>query len=193
MSTISVCGSDWSPAARSRWSACRAWPVFVSCMSSCLVPTICPTTRAAATNASQPKTAVFQWLALQRPIRAARLFDCFKGDMASFRSGFTDTPRLAARPPRADVAGWCLGVRLSEPQDGCLSLRVAVALLELLACLLAGLGVAESGLADLDQEVERGEEDDPAGPEGAACMPGERPDQHADSDDDGRVSRFARG
>jgi hypothetical protein len=35
----------------------------------------------AITNASQPKTAVFQWFALQRPIRAARLLLCFKGDM----------------------------------------------------------------------------------------------------------------
>src|SRR5262245_1144180 len=35
-----------------------------------------------ATKASQPKTAVFQWLALQRPIRAARFFDCFKGDIS---------------------------------------------------------------------------------------------------------------
>ena len=36
----------------------------------------------ATTNASQPKTAVFQWFALQRPMRAARLLLCFKGDMA---------------------------------------------------------------------------------------------------------------
>ena len=35
------------------------------------------------TKASQPKTAVFQWLALQRPIRAAMLFDCFRGDIGA--------------------------------------------------------------------------------------------------------------
>jgi len=35
----------------------------------------------AITNASQPKTAVFQWLALQRPMRAAMLFERFRGDM----------------------------------------------------------------------------------------------------------------
>ena len=35
------------------------------------------------TKASQPNMAVFQWLALQRPIRAAKFFECFRGDMAS--------------------------------------------------------------------------------------------------------------
>ena len=35
------------------------------------------------TRAIQPKTAVFQCLALQRPIRAAMLFDLFNGDMAA--------------------------------------------------------------------------------------------------------------
>src|SRR5262249_16429465 len=49
--------------------------------SICLVPTAWPIITAATTKASQPKTAVFQWLALQRPIRAAKLFDRFKGDM----------------------------------------------------------------------------------------------------------------
>jgi hypothetical protein len=37
------------------------------------VPTALPIATAATTNASRPNTAVFQWLALQRPIRAARL------------------------------------------------------------------------------------------------------------------------
>jgi hypothetical protein len=33
------------------------------------------------TNASQPKTAVFQCLALHRPTRAARFSDCFEEKM----------------------------------------------------------------------------------------------------------------
>src|SRR2546423_7525530 len=45
------------------------------------VPTKLPTMTAAMTNASQPKTAVFQWLALQRPMRAAMLFERFRGDI----------------------------------------------------------------------------------------------------------------
>src|SRR6266480_5436752 len=36
------------------------------------VPTLWPTPKAMTTNASQPKTATFQCLALQRPTRAAR-------------------------------------------------------------------------------------------------------------------------
>src|SRR6266849_5507838 len=40
-----------------------------------------PIMTATTTNASQPKTAVFQWLALQRPMRAAMLFERFKGDI----------------------------------------------------------------------------------------------------------------
>src|ERR1043165_617891 len=52
---------------------------------SVLVPTALPMANAAMTNASHPKTAVFQWLALQRPIRAAMLFERFRGDMALLR------------------------------------------------------------------------------------------------------------
>ncbi len=55
----------------------------MSFWSICFVFTTLPIAIAAMTNASQPKTAVFQWLALQRPIRAAMLFDCFRGDTAS--------------------------------------------------------------------------------------------------------------
>ena len=46
-----------------------------------------PMTTEATTNASQPKTAVFQWFALHRPMRAAMLLLRFRGDMAagSFR------------------------------------------------------------------------------------------------------------
>ncbi len=36
------------------------------------VPAMPPSAKATRTNASQPKVAVFQWSALQRPIRAAR-------------------------------------------------------------------------------------------------------------------------
>ena len=41
--------------------------------SMVLVPTAPPIANAPTTSASQPKVAVFQWSALQRPIRAARL------------------------------------------------------------------------------------------------------------------------
>ena len=40
---------------------------------SCFVPTLPPIMNARTTNASQPTIAVFQWRALQRPARAARL------------------------------------------------------------------------------------------------------------------------
>src|SRR5262249_54396340 len=67
---------------------------------------IIPTTRAAATKASQPKTAVFQWLALQRPILAARLFECFRGDISiSFGLGWRARRNLAATPFRGCAAG----------------------------------------------------------------------------------------
>ena len=78
-STISVCGSACEAGLLRIWSARWAWPTFASCWSICFVPTRLPTASAATTNASQPKTAVFQWLALQRPMRAAMLFDCFRG------------------------------------------------------------------------------------------------------------------
>src|SRR6476661_3042006 len=45
------------------------------------VPTCMPIASDAITNASQPNTAVFQWLALQRPMRAAMLFERFRGDI----------------------------------------------------------------------------------------------------------------
>src|SRR5262245_17632867 len=53
-------------------SACLIWvvPRFIAMKSD------------ATTKASQPKTAVFQWLALQRPIRAARFCDCLRGDIS---------------------------------------------------------------------------------------------------------------
>src|SRR5438067_910448 len=45
------------------------------------VPTWPPTANATTTSASQPKVAVFQWPALQRPMRAARFECCFSRDM----------------------------------------------------------------------------------------------------------------
>ena len=62
-------------------SAARDSPTFASFGSMLLVPTCMPTNTDRTTKASQPKTAVFQWLALQRPIRAAKLFECFRGDI----------------------------------------------------------------------------------------------------------------
>src|SRR5919198_4887813 len=47
-----------------------------------LVVTCVLTPNASTTNTSQPKTAVFQWLALQRPMRAAMLFERLRGDIA---------------------------------------------------------------------------------------------------------------
>ena len=86
ISTISVCGSGRKPACLRIWSALRASPTFASCMLAVFWPTTWPTATAAITKASQPKTAVFQWLALQRPMRA-EVVAGFHGDMdGSFRS-----------------------------------------------------------------------------------------------------------
>src|SRR5687768_17814247 len=65
-----------------------ASPTARSLASRYLVPTALPMKTDAITKASQPKTAVFQWPALQRPMRAAKLLLCFNGDMAwdSFRA-----------------------------------------------------------------------------------------------------------
>ena len=41
--------------------------------SSAFVPNAPPSPKATRTSAIQPKVAVFQWSALQRPMRAARL------------------------------------------------------------------------------------------------------------------------
>src|SRR3954463_1899940 len=62
-------------------SALAASPTFESEVSRYLVPIAVPIANDATTNASQPNTAVFQWFALQRPIRAAKLFECFSGDI----------------------------------------------------------------------------------------------------------------
>ena len=46
-----------------------------------IVPTMPPSTNATTTDASHPNVAVFQWAALQRPIRAAWFLGCVSGDM----------------------------------------------------------------------------------------------------------------
>src|SRR6185312_11285002 len=51
------------------------------------MPTAPPIAKAATTNASQPKIAVFRCFALQRPIRAAMLVLRFKGDMRCLLQG----------------------------------------------------------------------------------------------------------
>src|SRR5712691_5622528 len=79
-----------------------------------LVPTCMPTARDTITNASQPKTAVFQWLALQRPIRAAMLFDFFRGDISSSpsRSGVDRFAGIACAGEEVDAEARrvCVGV-----------------------------------------------------------------------------------
>src|SRR6476659_6104197 len=78
------------------------------------VPTTPPMASEATTNASQPKTAVFQWLALQRPMRAAMLFDCFRGDIPGLSIGvLIDTPSLAPAARGGNAAAWPLGARES--------------------------------------------------------------------------------
>ena len=81
ISTSSVCRSAWGKPCFRIWSALCDWPVFVSSCLMFFVPTCCPIIRATTTNASQPKTAVFQWPALQRPIRAAMLLERLRGDI----------------------------------------------------------------------------------------------------------------
>jgi len=63
------------PALRKILAARPDSPACVSASVSFLVPTRPPSTKATATKASQPKIAILRWRALQRPIRAARLFD----------------------------------------------------------------------------------------------------------------------
>src|SRR5262245_31262706 len=81
MSTISPCSSlaDGKPDSIS-WSAFLASPTFVSVVSRNVVPKLLPRITAAITNASHPKVAVFQWLALHRPMRAAMLVERLRGD-----------------------------------------------------------------------------------------------------------------
>src|SRR5262249_56245505 len=60
---------------------------------------------------SQPKTAVFQWPALQRPIRAARLSECLRGDISGspISLGLEERPhhrRLGENPKCGHQASW---------------------------------------------------------------------------------------
>ena len=71
ISTISVSGSACGKACCRILSALWDWPTFASFVSICFVPTTMPSANETITNASQPKTAVFQCPALQRPIRPA--------------------------------------------------------------------------------------------------------------------------
>ena len=56
--------------------------------STLFVPTMPPSAKATTTKASQPNVAVFQWAALQRPMRAARLRLRLRGWCATWRFSF---------------------------------------------------------------------------------------------------------
>src|SRR5262245_25340775 len=74
--------SSLKPASSMMRSAFAASPTAAS---DCLISVIgiCIEMKSdTATRAIQPNTAVFQWFALQRPIRAARFLDCFRGDIS---------------------------------------------------------------------------------------------------------------
>src|SRR5438874_5753291 len=90
-------------------------------MSMFFVPTCMPIANAATTNASQLNTAVFQWLALQRPMRAARLYERVEGDMA-FLLLFLSMVRIAAG---SDFAGVQWVTRPAPPRGsvGCVRYR----------------------------------------------------------------------
>src|SRR5262245_64142348 len=78
-SMVSPCSFTVKPASSRILSAVRDSPTLASFWSMKTVASALPRTTDTATNASQPKTAVFQWLALQRPIRAAKAFDSVRG------------------------------------------------------------------------------------------------------------------
>src|SRR5437868_8294371 len=83
------------------------------------VPMFMPSMNAAATNTSQPKTAVFQWLALQRPMRAAMLFERFRGDISDqLLFGVWVEPR-SRRAPRqgGSPASWGAGFRTAAVRE----------------------------------------------------------------------------
>jgi hypothetical protein len=83
MKTISPCSSSFvgKPASTIR-SAVLASPTLLSPSSKNVVFTmpLALSAKAMKTNASQPKVAVFQWLALHRPMRAAMLVERLRGD-----------------------------------------------------------------------------------------------------------------
>ena len=75
------------------------------------MPTRPPSPKATTTKASQPKVAVFQWAALQRPMRAARLEWCGLLDMlvAPFRSIAADATSAAGRQSSERKVGFGRG------------------------------------------------------------------------------------
>src|SRR3954447_14735300 len=107
--------------------------------SACLVPTWLPTANASSTSASQPKVAVFQCAALQRPTRAATLGrrcagrDCCAPDagLSCTRTVFMAAPlprdldvhelprgaalRLWTEQVSDSVSSRCLHVRMATP------------------------------------------------------------------------------
>src|SRR3954468_151972 len=83
------------------------------------VPTMLPIANAATTNASQPNVAVFQWDALQRPIRAARCFDVPRGVIGlrlPFGRGRVQLPLPTPAVPWGKQA--CDGVGNRTPEVG---------------------------------------------------------------------------
>ena len=79
--------------------------------SMLFVPTMPPSAKATRTKASQPKVAVFQWPALQRPMRAARLFELVRSWCGTSllllgvcRTACLDARSAAARRRRREAA-----------------------------------------------------------------------------------------
>src|SRR5919198_1121532 len=81
------------------------------------VPTCMPTAKARMTKASQPKTAVFQWLALQRPIRAAMLLERLSGDIRLLLRWLTAPASHRGVEAEMRLAG-VLAVWFAEPRGG---------------------------------------------------------------------------
>src|SRR3954447_3573289 len=79
--------------------------------SSALVPRTPPIANAATTNASQPNVAVFQWLADQRPMRAAMCLDLARDDICvgllACRWGLTAaSPSAGSQPMEPPCVCW---------------------------------------------------------------------------------------
>src|SRR4051794_3428543 len=101
-----LCMNTSPPCGCLKWSArtaetCPDSPTPACCWSSCLVPTTFPMRNATATNANQPKIAVFLWLALQRPMRAAKPFVSLSADIC--RTPFDDRLR-SSRPAEVPIS-----------------------------------------------------------------------------------------
>jgi hypothetical protein len=77
--TLSPFASLLKPASSMMRSAVRDSPTLLLFSSMDVVPICIPMAKATRTKATQPKTAVFQWVELQRPMRAARFFECLRG------------------------------------------------------------------------------------------------------------------